>query len=193
MGMHKNVDGTVRAFMRAKEKYELPHKLLIVGMKHYGYDKLLRLVHQENRGEKIAYLGYVDEETLSSLYSHTDLLLLLSLEEGFGLPVLEGMAAGVPVLAANTSSLPEIVGDAGILVDPLDTEGIADAMYECLLDQDMRSNLVIKGLERTKLFPWRRTAELTLAAYRDAFRMRRQSREVLVSDHHMVRGNGVKR
>jgi len=107
----------------------------------------------------VTFLGYTTERTLREHYSGAACLVLPSLGEGFGLPVLEAMACGTPVVTANTSSLPEVAGDAALLVDPYDVLGLADAMFRVLTDRDLREDLRLRGLRRASLFSWRRTAE----------------------------------
>jgi glycosyltransferase involved in cell wall biosynthesis len=107
----------------------------------------------------VTFLGYTGERELRDLYVHAACLVLPSLGEGFGLPILEAMACGTPVVTANTSSLPEVAGDAALLVDPNDAVGLADAVHRVLTDRDLREDLRRRGFERAALFSWRRTAE----------------------------------
>ncbi|MCF6187443.1 MAG: glycosyltransferase family 4 protein [Desulfobulbaceae bacterium] len=115
------------------------------------------------------FTGFVADEHLSALYSGAEAFLYPSLYEGFGLPPLEAMQCGLPVITSKTSSLPEVVGDAGILVDPLDKEEICQAMLSLLENRELRSRLVGKGLERAAQFSWRRCAQQTAAGYRKAW------------------------
>src|SRR5262249_7462807 len=105
-------------------------------------------------------------ETLSFLYEEAAALLFPSLEEGFGLPVLEAMAHGLPVIASNTSSLPEITGDAAVLLDPHDVQGMADAALRVLEDSEWRAQLALRGRARARQFTWERAAHATLDVYR---------------------------
>lgn len=107
----------------------------------------------------VAFVGYTGERVLRDLYAHAACLVLPSLGEGFGLPVLEAMACGTPVVTANTSSLPEVAGDAALLVDPNDAIALADAMHRVLTDRELREDLRRRGLARAALFGWRRAAE----------------------------------
>ena len=111
------------------------------------------------------FTGYVPEEELPLVYNAADLFVYPSLYEGFGLPILEAMACGVPVITSNLSSMPEVAGDAGILVDPNDVNALADAMTRVLTDRVLRATLAAKGLARARSFSWERMAQETLAVY----------------------------
>jgi len=115
---------------------------------------------------RVVHLGYVREEDLPALVSGAAALVYPSLYEGFGLPVLEAMACGIPVITSNVSALPEVAGDAALLVDPRSREAIAAAMRSILDEPRLRERLIEAGLRRASGFSWRRTAEGTLAAYR---------------------------
>jgi glycosyltransferase involved in cell wall biosynthesis len=115
--------------------------------------------------EQVTFTGYVPDEDLPALYNAAELFVFPSLYEGFGLPVLEAMACGAPVVTSNTSSLPEVAGDAAILVDPYDVNAIAQAMRQVLEDPALAEALRQKGLERAKLFTWEKTARQTIAVY----------------------------
>ena len=116
--------------------------------------------------DRIRLLGYTDERTLDALYAQATALLFPSLEEGFGLPVLEAMARGLPVIASNTSSLPEIAGDAAVLVDPTDIEGMTEAARRMVEDEPWRVQWSALGRARASQFTWQRAARATLDVYR---------------------------
>jgi glycosyltransferase involved in cell wall biosynthesis len=116
----------------------------------------------------VVKLGPVGEDLLLSLYRCATALVYPSLYEGFGLPVLEAMACGTPVIASRAASIPEVVGDAGILLDPLDVTAWTDAIVNVVNDDDRRAEMRRRGLTRAAEFTWFRTAELTARAYRDA-------------------------
>ncbi|MDP9354983.1 MAG: glycosyltransferase family 4 protein, partial [Chloroflexota bacterium] len=119
-------------------------------------------------GDRLRFTGYVDAEALPAWYSAADLFVYPSLYEGFGLPPLEAMACGTPVITSDVSSLPEVVGDAGLTVPPTDEMALAEAMRRVLGDPAIGADLRKRGLERAKRFSWEQTAALTVAAYRDA-------------------------
>jgi len=138
---------------------ESPHRLLVVGKNPYGPDPELArqgVLHQTG----------IDDETLAGLMSAATLFVLPTLAEGFGLPVLEAMACGCPVIASNTTSLPEVAGDAAILVDPRDANALAERLRAVLRDESLRQDLRAKGLARAAQFSWERTARETFAVYR---------------------------
>ena len=112
-------------------------------------------------------VGYIPDEDLSLLYSGSECFVFPSLYEGFGIPVLEAMKSGVPVITSNVSSLPEIGGDAALYVDPYNEEEIAKAMEKIVEDGQLKETLIEKGLKRAKLFSWKKMAEETLEIYND--------------------------
>ena len=101
------------------------------------------------------------------MYNGAEIFVYPSLYEGFGLPPLEAMACGCPVITSNTSSLPEVVGDAGIMIDPFDVDSLTESMHKILTDNDLKKELSKKSLERAKLFTWKKTADQTLEVYED--------------------------
>ena len=111
-------------------------------------------------GEAVTFLGYVDERFLRALYAAATCFVLPSLGEGFGLPILEAMACGTPVIAGSTTSLPEVAGDAALMVDPYDAVSLAEAMHRLLTDERLRKDLCRRGVERAASFSWRATAEM---------------------------------
>lgn len=110
-----------------------------------------------------------DLRELPKLYNAADLFVFPSFYEGFGLPPLEAMACGCPVITSNTSSLPEVVGDAGIMVDPHDVEGLADATHKILNNDGLKQDMIKRGLKRAKMFSWERCARETLDVYEDVY------------------------
>jgi glycosyltransferase involved in cell wall biosynthesis len=120
---------------------------------------------------QVRTLGYVPQEDLPVLYSGASLMAYPSLYEGFGLPPLEAMGCGCPVLTSNVSSLPEVVGDAAVTVNPLDEVSLSNAMKDILQDSAARERMKIQGIQRAKLFSWDRCAKLTLEAYYKALQI----------------------
>jgi len=163
----KNLDRLFEAF--AKLKKEFPElKLVKVGVsgrsEKYRKNTIKKLASL-GITEDVIFIDHVSELELAYYYSSAQLLAYPSLYEGFGLPPLEAMTCGCPVVTSNTSSLPEVVGEAGIMVDPHDTDSLAQAMRQVLTDSELRDNMIRKGLEQSKRFSWEKTAEQTLEVY----------------------------
>jgi glycosyltransferase involved in cell wall biosynthesis len=129
---------------------------------------LARLVEESNLGSHVIFPGYVPSDELPAFYSAADLFVFPSLYEGFGLPPLEAMACGTPVVASNASALPEVVGDAALMVDPYSVAALADGMRRVLADPALQAALQARGLKRAAEFSWTRTALQTLEVYKQA-------------------------
>ncbi len=160
----KNIPTLIKAYKKLR-KHRFIHKLVIVGRKGWNYANIPQIIKDLSLENDVLLLDNVPEDDLPSFYSLADLFIYPSLYEGFGLPPLEAMACGTPVITSNTSSLPEVVGDAGIMVDPDDVDGLARAMHEVLTNDGLREEMIKKGLERAKLFSWENTARETLKVY----------------------------
>jgi glycosyltransferase involved in cell wall biosynthesis len=151
---HKNLMLLIEAFDIVRRR-GLDHlKLVVIGDEISKYAALRRAVHQHQLHKYVRFLGYLPEETLAVLYRLAGVFVFPSLYEGFGLPPLEAMASGTAVVTSNVSSLPEVAGDAAVLVDPYDPQAIADGMYRVLTDEGLRLDLKRKGLARAKQFSW---------------------------------------
>lgn len=160
---HKNLAASVEAF--ALLRAERPSlRLVIAGRSYAGWERVLARAEALGVGRAVIQRDDVSDEELRGLYAGCEALLFPSLYEGFGLPVLEAMACGAPVVASDRSSLPEVVGDAGLLVDPLQPRAIADAVRRLWSDPELRRGLVRRGTERAARFSWDTTARLTLDA-----------------------------
>jgi len=155
---HKNVLRLLDALALVRRRR--PCRLIIRGEGRPAYVRALReRVKTLGLRDAVTFLGYVDEHVLRNLYNRAVCFVLPSLGEGFGLPVPEAMACGTPVVSASTGSLPEVAGDAALMVDPQDGINMADAMYRVLTDGGLRKELRWRGLERARSFTWRRSAE----------------------------------
>jgi glycosyltransferase involved in cell wall biosynthesis len=151
---HKNLERLIEAFDRVRKR-GLDHlKLVIIGDEISKYTSLRRAVHKHQLHKYVRFLGYVPEETLAVMYRLAGVFVFPSLYEGFGLPPLEAMASGTPVVTSNVSSLPEVAGDAALLVDPYDPESIAGGIERVLTDEQLRRDLRRKGVARAKQFSW---------------------------------------
>ena len=167
--VRKNTPALVRMF--AKVAAEDPHaKLVVLGATDTRQQATLQeLIREMQLEERVSLLGYVSDEELDRLYREAACLVYISLYEGFGLPPLEVMVHGMPVVASNRSSIPEVVGDAGILVDPENLAEIADAVLRLLHDQTFRDQLSEKAWQRARAFSWRHTAEQTATLFEELF------------------------
>jgi glycosyltransferase involved in cell wall biosynthesis len=151
---HKNLERLIEAFRLVRDR-GLDHvKLVVIGDQISKYAALRRAVHRHQLHQYVRFLGYVSEETLAVMYRLAAVFVFPSLYEGFGLPPLEAMASGTPVVTSNVSSLPEVAGDAALLVDPYEPAAIADAMYRVLTDKPLRQGLRARGLQRAAQFSW---------------------------------------
>ena len=166
----KNLGRLVAAYSHlhgAKPEGKLP-KLVLAGKCAWLYDETLRAIKELELSDSIILTGYVPESDLPALYSGALCFIYPSYFEGFGLPPLEAMQCGVPVIVGDRTSLPEVVGDAGVLVDPFDVNALAAAIERVVSDSNLRAKLSVQGLARAKLFKWRETARQTLAVYQKA-------------------------
>ena len=168
MHPHKNLERLIRGFHRARQTHQFPHKLVLGGKPIGQFERLQAVVQALGLNDIVLFPGFVPDADLACLYHQATAVAYIPLNEGFGLPVLEAMAAGAPVLAANSSSIPEVAGDAALLVDPLDEAAIATGIQRILTDSTLRDTLRQRGFARVKLFSWRQCAELTLESYRRA-------------------------
>ena len=162
----KNLVRLLQAYDRLREVLPSGPQLVIVGRRLWLASEIFSEIRKRVWGRDVICTGFVPPEDLPALYRSSTALVYPSLFEGFGLPPLEAMACGTPVLTSSTSSLPEVVGDAGLLVNPYEVSEIASALYTIVSDQVLRSTLRLRGLERAKQFTWRLTAQKTLELYR---------------------------
>src|SRR5207247_9750014 len=153
----------------------LEHELWIVGNARYRAGAILKKARALGLEERIRFLGYVPRADLPRLYSGATGLVYPSLLEGFGLPIVEAMACGAPVITSNNSSMREVAGEAAVLVDPCDVREMTEAMTRLAEDQSLRQELSARGLKRAGEFSWRKTAELTVQAYREALELPQHS------------------
>jgi glycosyltransferase involved in cell wall biosynthesis len=158
----KNIGRLVEAFEGLPERY----LLVLAGSAGYGAREILERIETSRARERIRLLSYRTRDELNSLYRTAAVLAFPSLEEGFGLPVLEAMSAGLPVVTSNSSALQEVAGDAGLQVEPVDTDGLLRALQNALEDTSLREQLVQAGLRRAADFTWSRAARRTLSVYR---------------------------
>lgn len=165
---HKNLDNVVKAYAKALQIQDFPHPLVCVGDRAGVEFKIRQRAEQLGIGGRVLLLGHVAQEALPAIYHGASLFLYPTLYEGFGLPVVEAMSAGLPVITSNTSALKEVAAGYADLVNPLDVDGMAKAIVRCVCDADHRESLRKLGRRRSREFDWRRAAERTLAIYRRA-------------------------
>jgi glycosyltransferase involved in cell wall biosynthesis len=162
---HKNLERLIEAFNIVRRR-GLDHlKLVLIGDEISKYASLRRAVHRYQLHKYVRFLGYLPEETLAVMYRLAGVFVFPSLYEGFGLPPLEAMASGTPVVTSNVSSLPEVAGDAAVLVDPYDAGAIADGIYAVLTDEQLRATLRRKGVARAREFSWERSVRRVREIY----------------------------
>ena len=158
----KNISGMIKALEIFKEKYKLPHKLILVGSSGFDYKdtryKILNIKYKDD----ILETGYVNNEKKEQLYNNASLFLFPSFYEGFGMPILEAQARGVPVITSNISSMPEVGGQGALYVEPNDYNDIADKIYALLTNENLRNDMISKGYENVKRFGWEKCARETL-------------------------------
>lgn len=157
----KNIARLVEAF----ETMDASWRLVLAGSFGYGADEIRRRIESSAARERISVLGYVSPEDLASWYARAAIFAFPSLDEGFGMPLLEAMAAGAPVVTSNCSALPEVAGDAALLVDPRDTRALSNAIHELAGNENLRRDLTAKGRARTALFTWQKAVRETWDVY----------------------------
>ena len=163
---HKNLERLIAAFAKVRENPEYADlHLFVVGNEISRYPSLRRAVERHQVRGAVRFFGFVPELTLVALYRLADVFVFPSLYEGFGLPPLEAMANGTPVVTSNISSLPEVVGDAALTVDPYNIDEIANAIHQILDDPELRSRLIAKGHKRAALYSWERSVVQVHQAY----------------------------
>jgi glycosyltransferase involved in cell wall biosynthesis len=162
----KNLPRLIEAFRQLKQK-GLPHQLVLVGAAQWAVSDTFRAATRDGLEREVIFTGYVPERDLPWFYRAAEVLAYPSLLEGFGLPLVEAMACGTPVVTSNSVAIRETVGDAAIVVDPLNTQAIADGIHTVISDTAVRQHLIAKGLARAQQFTWAETARCTLQVYEE--------------------------
>jgi glycosyltransferase involved in cell wall biosynthesis len=170
----KNRERLLQAFARLRAR-GLAHTLVVAGQRAWRYEGEQPLAQRLGLADSVRFLGHVPQADLPALYSAADLFAFPSLYEGFGLPALEAMACGTPVVASNVSAVPEVVGDAALQVSPLDVGALADAMERLLRDERLRADLRERGLKRAAEFSWEKAARRTAEVYEWAAGVRKEA------------------
>lgn len=166
----KNISQTIRCFTRLVKEGSIKDLVLVlVGTKGWDFDDIFNEIAASTEiRKKIIVTGYIPDEYLSPLYSGAMMFIYPSFYEGFGLPPLEAMQCGVPVITSNTSSLPEVVGDAGIMIDPNDDDALCQAMLRIYSSAEIRQNMTANSLAQAEKFSWKKCAEQTIGVYKTA-------------------------
>jgi glycosyltransferase involved in cell wall biosynthesis len=164
----KNIAHVVRSFARLLQAEQLKDlSLVLAGTRGWDPGGILESArHSSSLGDRVIFTGFVEDQDLAALYSGATVFVYPSFYEGFGLPPLEAMQCGTPVVTSNTSSLPEVVGNAGRLLDPHDQDGLCQAILEIHRNASLRKTMSLKSIERARMFSWDECARLTINAYR---------------------------
>jgi glycosyltransferase involved in cell wall biosynthesis len=157
----KNIIKLIDAYLKLKKDYRIEEKLVIGGGRGWLWEPIMEKI-EEAKSSGVVYLDYISENERAPLYNGASVFCLVSNYEGFGLPPLEAMACGTPVVVSNISSLPEVVGDAGELVDPSSADSIAEGILKVLMDKNLQTEMSKKGIEQARKFTWEETARKTL-------------------------------
>ena len=166
----KNISSLIKAFMLLKQRNQIPYQLVISGKEDFLPRQIREEIKISQYKKDIIFTGYLLENYLPLFYNLADVFVYPSLYEGFGLPCLEAMSCGCPVVSSNISSIPEIVNGAGLLINPLDTEELAIAIHRVISNPKLREELKEKGLKQAKQFSWDNTAQKTLEVYKKVLR-----------------------
>ncbi|MFC1733913.1 glycosyltransferase family 4 protein [candidate division KSB1 bacterium] len=162
----KNVKTLIEAFDKLKKDHDIPHQLVLVGQKGWLYKDILKKIESSPYKNDIRHLDYVPEEDLPALMNGAEVFAYPSFYEGFGLPVLEAMQCGIPVVTSNISSMPEVGGEACLYIDPDSADDLADKIYSVVNNPKLQKSLSEKGIERAKDFSWEKCAKDTLKVYK---------------------------
>jgi glycosyltransferase involved in cell wall biosynthesis len=159
----KNVSRLLQAFARIKD--DIPHQLVLAGEQRWSTRAELKVMQELRLEERVYFPGWIEHTDLPAVYSLADLFSFPSLYEGFGIPLIEAMACGCPIVTANTCAPPEVLEGSGVLVDPLSVDDIAAGMMRVLSDPELRAAMIARGIERSKDFGWEKCARQVLAVF----------------------------
>jgi glycosyltransferase involved in cell wall biosynthesis len=170
----KNIPNLIKSFYQIKKK-GFPHKLVIVGGIRFNSGPISKTIHRIiqklNLNDEIILTGHLPEKDIPKIYNAAELFVFPSFYEGFGLPPLEAMSSGTPVITSNTSSLPEVVGEAGITIDPHNVNELADSIINVITNDSLQQDMIKKGLKKAKSFSWINTAKETLSIYNEIYEL----------------------
>lgn len=163
----KNLLGLLKSYVLFRKNSDCSDKLVIVGAKGWKYSPIFEFINENNLESDVLFMGYVEDEHLPAIYNGATLFVMPSIYEGFGIPILEAMGCGVPVIGSNVSSIPEVIDTYGIQVSPTDYEGWANHIHQFLSDESLRNTYSKLSLERASHFSWKYTAQATKQVYMD--------------------------
>ena len=161
----KNIRSLITAFNYLKQKFKIEHNLVLIGKKGWHYEPVFQAIADSPYQKNIYHLDYLSDELVALFYTLAEVFVYPSHYEGFGLPLLEAMNLGTPVIAANSSSLPEVVCDAGLLINPDEPIELAEAILQVISNIQLQHDLIVKGKKQAEKFSWEKTAKETLIAY----------------------------
>lgn len=166
----KNLVRLIKGFELLKSKHKLPHKLVIAGAEAWLFKETIKKAKTSKFKKDILFTGHVDDKKIVTLFREASCFAFPSILEGFGMPVLEAMASGTPVLTSNTSALPEVGGKAAYYIDPYSIKEIAMGLHKILTDNQLQKKMITKGFENAKRFSWEKTARKTLRVIKDSLK-----------------------
>jgi len=166
----KNINALITAFNLLKQKYKIDHDLVLIGQKGWHYEPIFEAIANSPYHQYIYHLDYLSDELVAMFYAKADVMVYPSHYEGFGLPILEAMIFNAPVVTSNVSSMPEVAGDAALLIDPTEPEQLAESILKVISDRKFRNELITKGQARAKSFSWEKTALATIEGYKKVLR-----------------------
>jgi glycosyltransferase involved in cell wall biosynthesis len=161
----KNLIGLLKAYLHYKLNSDHPQKLVIVGAKGWKYSPIFAWIEQHQLHIDVIFTGFIEDDDLVSIYNGASVFVMPSIYEGFGIPILEAMGCGKPVIGSNVSSIPEVIGNSGILVPPDDYERLAQEIYEITSKEEKQTYYSRLSLERARHFDWKKTAAETKKVY----------------------------
>jgi glycosyltransferase involved in cell wall biosynthesis len=162
----KNITGLITAFNYLKQTHHIEHQLVLIGQKGWRYEPIFEQIERSPYRNQIHHLSYLSDQLVALFYAKATVFVYPSHYEGFGLPVLEAMTLGAPVVATNTASLPEVAGQGAVLVPPQDDMALAEGILAVIQDGGFRDRLIQAGYHQAQSFSWQQTAQLTLNAYK---------------------------
>ncbi|MGI0492206.1 glycosyltransferase family 4 protein [Alkalinema pantanalense CENA528] len=162
----KNIATLIQAFEQLKARDRINHDLVLIGQKGWLYESIFDQITRSPYRDQIHHLSYLSDAAVAYFLAQANVFVYPSLYEGFGLPVLEAMTLGAPVVTSNTSSIPEVAGNAALLVDPQDVDALSHAIGQVIGDRTLRQQLITQGYQQATKFSWAETAKQTLNAYR---------------------------